>query len=54
MCKSPLCLECVRYMVVKRKLVYREYYESVPVCKDCMPEARLRKKLARIVDEVFE
>jgi len=41
-------------MVVKRKLVYREYYESVLLCKNCMPEARLRKKLARIVDEVLK
>jgi len=52
-CKKPLCPDCVRYMVVKRKTIYKEYEDSIPVCKDCLPKTRLKKKLARIVNEVF-
>lgn len=52
-CKATLCLDCVRYMVVRKKTLYKEYEDSIPVCRDCLPEIKLRGKLAKIVDEVF-
>ncbi len=53
-CKSPLCIDCTRYMVVMRKTIYKkEYYESIPVCKNCLPEKKLKEKLNKIVDEIL-
>jgi hypothetical protein len=40
-------------MVVRKKTLYKEYEDSIPVCRDCLPEIKLRGKLAKIVDEVF-
>jgi len=54
MCKASICLDCVRYTVVRRKTLHKEYFESIPVCRNCLPEQRMRKKLEKIVNEVFE
>jgi len=54
MCKAVICLDCVRYTVVRRKTLHREYFESIPVCKNCLPEERMRRKLMRIVSEVLK
>ncbi|GEM_PF-844287 len=53
MCKSPICLDCMRYTVVRKKILHKECFESIPVCKNCLPEERVKKKLAKMVDEVF-
>ncbi|MFP3909614.1 MAG: hypothetical protein ACOC5L_02880 [Halobacteriota archaeon] len=52
-CKSPICEDCVHYIGVKKEDVYKEYTETLPVCKDCTPKTKVRKKLADIVDEVL-
>jgi len=52
-CKKVLCMDCVRYLVVKKKTIYKEYEDSIPVCKDCLPKTKLKKKLADIVREVL-
>ncbi len=40
-------------MVVKRKTIYKEFEDSIPVCKDCLPTTSLKKKLVDIVDAVL-
>ncbi|RLI79651.1 hypothetical protein DRP05_03105 [Archaeoglobales archaeon] len=52
-CKKNLCSDCARYMVVKRKTIYKEFEDSIPVCKDCLPTTSLKKKLVDIVDAVL-
>jgi hypothetical protein len=52
-CKSPICLDCIRYTAIRRQGLYKEYIDTIPVCKDCTPKKRLDEKLARIVDEIL-
>lgn len=52
-CGKPVCLDCIRYVAVKRKGIYKEFVDTIPVCKNCTPEKRLSDKLAKIVDEVL-
>jgi hypothetical protein len=40
-------------MAIMRKGLYREYIETLPVCKDCTPKKKLEKKISEIVDEVL-
>lgn len=53
-CKSPICSDCTHYMAVKRKGLYREYVETIPVCEDCTPKRKMDEMLAEIVDEVLK
>jgi hypothetical protein len=52
-CKSPLCFECIHYVAVRKKGLYKEYIETIPVCKNCTPKKKIAEKLAKIVDEVL-
>jgi len=52
-CKSPICSDCTHFMAVKRKGLYKEYIETIPVCENCTPKKRMDRKLAEILDEVL-
>ena len=52
-CKATLCIDCIRYVGVRRKTIYREYEDVIPVCHRCFPKVKVRGKLAKILDEVF-
>ncbi len=52
-CKAPICLDCVHYVGVRKKTIYKEYDDAIPVCKNCLPKIKLKGKLVRILDEVF-
>lgn len=52
-CKSPICEDCVHYVGIKKEDVYKEYTETLPVCRECTPKQKIRRRLADIVDEVL-
>lgn len=52
-CKSPICEDCVHYVAVKKEDVYKEYTEALPVCRECTPKQKIRRRLADILDEVL-
>ena len=52
-CKKIICLDCVKYIVVKRETLYKKYEEQIPVCQNCYPKVKIRGKLAKILDDVF-
>jgi hypothetical protein len=52
-CGRVVCLDCLGYFAVHKRSVYRDYYDLVPVCKECRPKAILSRKLLKMVDEVF-
>lgn len=52
-CKIPVCDDCIHYMAVKRKGLYKEYIETLPVCEKCTPKKKVDEKLLGIVDEIL-
>lgn len=52
-CKSPICEDCIHYVGVKKEDVYKEYTETIPVCRKCTPKQKIKRRLADIVDEVL-
>jgi len=40
-------------MAVKRRGLYKEYVETLPVCEKCTPKKKVDEKLLDIVDEIL-
>ncbi len=52
-CGRIVCLDCLGYIAVHKRSMYKNYEDLVPVCPSCKPRAMLSRKLLEIVDEVF-
>ncbi len=53
LCGREICPECVNFIAVHKKTIYRDYEELIPVCSQCTPRVMLNRKLNRMIDEVF-
>ncbi len=50
-CKSPVCLNDIRYMGTWVRGLYKNYVTVIPVCENCLPKSMLKRLAEKIHKE---